>query len=95
MVKEYYIPESSELGQYLLDMSAMAGSLYDRRITKAELLDELSYLIDSARETKNNIKSAEYMKQYLASGDEDDWYNGDVRKMSFNDMVKKQRMGKL
>lgn len=30
------------------------------------------------------------MKQYLANGDEDDWYDGGVKKMTFNDMVKRQ-----
>lgn len=64
---KYFIPEQSELGQWLLDLSACPGSIYDCEITKTELLEELDYAIQQAKWIKKNIKETPgFLDQYKA-----------------------------
>ena len=87
---KYYIPEYSELGQDLLELSATPGSLYDTEVTKSQLIEDLSYLIRNAREIKQRIQNdSSYLEQYKSTGEESDYMAS--TKKSFNDMVQKQR----
>ncbi|MBQ7701920.1 MAG: hypothetical protein IJT54_05900 [Candidatus Methanomethylophilaceae archaeon] len=61
---KYFIPEQSELGQWLLELSACPGSLYGTTVTKTKLIEDLSYLISTARYVKKMVEDNEYLGQY-------------------------------
>lgn len=53
----YFIPEPSELGQYLLDISAHAGGMIECVQTKTEFMENLDYIIWATKELKKDIES--------------------------------------
>ena len=47
---KYYIPEDTEIGQRLLELSAIAGSLVNDEISsKKKIIDDLNDIIRSAK----------------------------------------------
>ena len=89
----YFIPESSELGQYILELSGIFGGMLNTPVSKKEILDNISYSIDSARKVRESVKDREYMAQFRGIDGGDDYY-ASVNK-SFNDLVKDQRAKNL
>ena len=68
---KYYIEESSDLGQRLLDLSAIAGTLIendmDGGVTKTRIMNDLNDIVQTAKHLRNAIKHGFYdMTPYKA-----------------------------
>ena len=67
----YYISEESDFGQLLLDLSACAGSLCEKEITKTELVNEINNLIRNAKRVRNLLThpcNKGYLDPYQVKG---------------------------
>lgn len=59
---KYDIPEESDIGQRLLELSAISGSLIGEQVTKTYVVEQLNDLIRSAKGLRNKIKDWDGLK---------------------------------
>lgn len=72
-MKHYLITEETDFGQEILDLIGALGNINGtgEPITKAQIIEELTYVIWNARRIKNEIKTnKDYLNDYEITEEE-------------------------